>query len=182
MANFLQIGLFFCLCSYYDINAASHHWTVHLYSKKVQLYNNNVIIYHDVSNHTFLSIWDVTLFIDTQKNSIHGESSTMKATGIIYVNPVTVVARCYLHLLYPQHISIHSDLHLLTLVILPIGGMTSPLDGVANNTVKIVIRQWSYAFPIYLQGHIIIFVKYVSTAICYVPWVWHMDAPTPSHF
>ena len=81
-----------------------------------------------------------------------------------------------------QHISTHSDLHLLTLVILPIGGMTSPLDGVANNTVKIVIRQWSYAFPIYLQGHIIIFVKYVSTAICYVPWVWHMNAPTPSHF
>ena len=141
---------------------------MHLYSKKVQLYNNNAIIYHDVSNHTFLSIWDVTLFIDTQKNSIHGESSTMKATGIIYVNPVTVVARCYLHLLYPQHISIHSDLHLLTLVILPIGGMTSPLDGVANDIVKIIVRQWSDAFPIYLHDHITIFTKYIYTAIFYM--------------
>ena len=46
--------------------------------------------------------------------------------------------------------------------------MTSPLDGVANNIVKIIVRQWSDAFPIYLQDHITIFTKYISTAIFYM--------------
>ena len=133
----------------------------------------------------------------------------------IYVDPVTVVTRYYLHLLYPQHISIHSDLHLLSLIILPTrlhqvppyhlpplssyiqnwlptikllqpwnynalidmgmkgrgrggGDMTSPLDGVANDIVKIIVRQWSDAFPIYLHDHITIFTKYIYTAIFYM--------------
>ena len=48
------------------------------------------------------------------------------------------------------------------------GGMTFPLDGVANDIVKIIVRQWSDAFPIYLQDHITIFTKYISTAIFYM--------------
>ena len=43
-----------------------------------------------------------------------------------------------------------------------------PLDGVANDIVKIIVRQWSDAFPIYLQDHITIFTKYISTAIFYM--------------
>ena len=40
----------------------------------------------------------MTLYLDTQKNSIHGESITMKATGITFGCAVGAAAERFLHL------------------------------------------------------------------------------------
>ena len=46
----------------------------------------------------FLEATAVTLYLDTQKNCVRGESCTMEATGLPHGDPVIAAARLYLHL------------------------------------------------------------------------------------
>ena len=64
----------------------------------MQFHDGQVIMPHDAPDLVFLAVWAVMLFLDTQKNSVRGKSSTMKATGDAFVHPVVASAHHYLHL------------------------------------------------------------------------------------
>ena len=98
LADLIQIALFFCLrsCEYTKTN--SHRRTVQFRYKDMQFHDSRGIIPHDAPDAEFLAAWAVTLFLDTQKNSVRGESSTMEATGLTNGDPVVAAAHRYLHL------------------------------------------------------------------------------------
>ena len=65
-------------------------------------------IAHDAPSKTFLCARSVTLFLDTQNNSVRGKSTTLEATDLDHVDPVSAAAQRFLHLLshhsYPDTI------------------------------------------------------------------------------
>ena len=89
---------FFCLCSFEYTKTASHRRTVQFRLKDLQIHDKHSITPHDAPDHIFLSTKAITLSLDTQKNSVRGESSSMEATGVLHGDPVSAAARRYLHL------------------------------------------------------------------------------------
>ena len=77
LADLIQIALFFCLrlCEYTKTN--SHRWTVQLLFKYMHFNEKEGVIPHDTPTKVFLQARSVTLFLDTQKNSVRGESATI---------------------------------------------------------------------------------------------------------
>lgn len=98
MACLILIALFFCLRSCEYTKTSSHRRTVQFRYKDMQFHDAQGIIPHDAPDEVFLAAWAVTLFLDTQKNCVRGESSTMEATGIPFGCPVVASAHRYLHL------------------------------------------------------------------------------------
>ena len=64
----------------------------------MQFPNKEGVITQDVPTKVFLQAWSVTFFLDTQKNSVRGKSTTMEATDLEHGNPVSAEARRFLRL------------------------------------------------------------------------------------
>ena len=64
----------------------------------MQFHDANGVIPPDAAAYLLLDALAITLLLDTQNNFVHGESSTMEATGMIHVDPVLACTRSYLHL------------------------------------------------------------------------------------
>ena len=97
-ANLIQIALFFCLRSCEYTKTVSHQRTVQFRFKDLQFHDKHVIIPQDTPDYIFIFTKAVTLFLDTQKNFIQGESSTMETTGVLHGDPVLDVVCRYIHL------------------------------------------------------------------------------------
>ena len=64
----------------------------------MQFHNVDGVIRQEAPDHVFLATCAVTFFLDTQKNCVRGESTTMEATGLMHGCPVTAAARRFIHL------------------------------------------------------------------------------------
>ena len=98
MAYLLFIALFFCLrsCEYTKTN--SHRRTTQFRFQDIQFLDANGVIPPDADAKVFLAASAIILFLDTQKNCVCGEFSTMEATGLLHGEPVPACARLYLHI------------------------------------------------------------------------------------
>ena len=97
-ADLIQISLFFCLwlCEYTKINL--HRRRVQFRIKDLQFNYAYRFIPHDSSSNTFLCDGDITLFLDIQKNSVRGESTTMEAINLAHGDTISAVDLRFLHL------------------------------------------------------------------------------------
>ena len=94
----IQIGLYFCLrsCEYTKTN--SHRRTTQFRLRDMQFQDTQGTIPFDAPDSHFLQALVVTLFLDTQKNSVRGESISMENTCLPLGYPVMACARRFLHL------------------------------------------------------------------------------------
>ena len=97
-ADLIRISLFFCLHSCKFTKTQSHRRTIQFLFQDIQFYNEEVAIQQEVPDKHFLYTCAVTLFLNTQKNFVRGESTTMDATDLKHRNSVSVAARRFLHL------------------------------------------------------------------------------------
>ena len=97
-ADLIQLALFFCLRSCEYSKTSSHRRTTQFRLRDLQFHNKNGVIPRDAPDEAFLTATAITLFLDTQKNCVRGESSTHEATGFIHGDPVTAGARRFIHL------------------------------------------------------------------------------------
>ena len=97
-ADLIVLAIFFCLrsCEYTKTN--SHHCTTQFRFRDMQFHDDASVIPTQAPAEVFLAASAVTLYLDTQKNCVCGESCTMEATGLPHGDPVTAAARSYLHL------------------------------------------------------------------------------------
>ena len=93
MADLLVIVLFFCLrsCEYTKTN--SHRRTTQFRFQDMQFHDANGVILTDAAADVLLVALAITLLLDTQKNCVHGESSTMDTTGLLHGYSVPACAR-----------------------------------------------------------------------------------------
>ena len=98
-ADLIQIGLFFCLRSCEYTKTGSHRCTTQFCFWDMQFHNAAGIIPGDVLDQDFLDAWAITLFLDTQKNYIQVESTSMEATGLKHGDAVSAAARRFIYLL-----------------------------------------------------------------------------------
>ena len=96
------LALFFCLRSCEYTKTSSHKRTVQFRFRDLQFHDDQGVIPFDAPDARFLAALAVTLFLDTQKNSVRGESSTMEATGLPHGDPVVAAAQRFLHLRHHQ--------------------------------------------------------------------------------
>ena len=94
----VQIGLYFCLCSCEYKKTNSHRRTTQFRLHDIQFQDTRGTIPFDAPASRFLQALVVTLFLDTQKNSVRGESISMENTCLPSGCPVTACSRCFLHL------------------------------------------------------------------------------------
>ena len=97
-SDLIQIALFFCLRSCEYSKTSSHRRTTQFRYRDLQFHNAEGVIPGDAPDHVFLSATAVTLFLDTQKNCVRGESTSMEATGLKHGDSVKAAARRFLHL------------------------------------------------------------------------------------
>ena len=64
----------------------------------MQFHNKEGVIPYGPLNQVFILDQEVTLLLDTQKNSFRSESSTKEATNLEHIKPVSATARIFLHL------------------------------------------------------------------------------------
>ena len=97
-ADLIVLALFFCLrlCEYKKTN--SQHRTTQFRFRDMQFHDDDSVIPAKAPAKVFIAVSAVTLYLDTQKNCVRGESCTIEATGLPHGYPVTAAARCYLHL------------------------------------------------------------------------------------
>ena len=97
-ADLIQISLFFYLwpCKYTKTNL--HIQTFQLRLKDLQFHNAYGFIPHNAPSKTFLCAWVITLFLDTQNNSVWGESTAMEATNLTHGGPISAADQHILHL------------------------------------------------------------------------------------
>ena len=70
------------------------HWrTVQSCFKDMQFHEKEGVIPYKYPTKVFLQARTVTIFLDTQKNNIMYESTTMEATDLDHGNPVSAAAR-----------------------------------------------------------------------------------------
>ena len=98
LADLVQIGLYFCLrsCEYTKTN--SHRRTTQFRLRDIQFQDAYGAISFDALASRFLNALVVTFFLDTQKNSVRGESISMENTHLILGCPVVAFARRFLDL------------------------------------------------------------------------------------
>ena len=94
----VQIGLYFCLhsCEYTKTN--SHRRTTQFCLRDMKFQYTGGTIPFDSPESCFLQALVVTLFLNTQKNSVRGESISMENTCLPSGCPVMACARHFLHL------------------------------------------------------------------------------------
>ena len=94
----MQIGLYFCLrsCKYTKTN--SHRQTTQLRLRDIQFQDARKAIPFKSPASLFLTALVVDLFLNTQKNSFHGESIIMENNRMLLGRPVVACTRRYLHL------------------------------------------------------------------------------------
>ena len=97
-ADLIQIGLFFCLRSCEYTKTQSHRRTTQFRFRDMQFHNAAGVIPANASDKTFLEAWATTLFLDTQKNGVRGESTSMEATGLRHGDAVRASACRFIHL------------------------------------------------------------------------------------
>ena len=97
-ADLIQIALFFCLRSCEYTKTASHRRTTQFRFQDMQFHDKNGVIPGDAPDQAFLDAWAVTLFLDTQKNCVRGESTSMEASGLRHGDAVSAAARRFIHL------------------------------------------------------------------------------------
>ena len=73
--DLIQLALFFCLRSCEYSKTSSHRRTTQFRFRDLQFHNKNGVIPRDAPNHVFMAATAVTLFLDTQKNCVRGESN-----------------------------------------------------------------------------------------------------------
>ena len=98
LADLVQIGLYFCLrsCEYTKTN--SHRRTTQFCLRDMQFQDTRGSIPFDAPDSRFLLALVVTLFLETQKNSVSCKSISMENTCLPSGCPVTACARRFLHL------------------------------------------------------------------------------------
>ena len=64
----------------------------------MQFHELEGVIPNDAPAKVFLQYRAVTLLLDTQKNSVWGEYTTVEATNLEHRNPVSAAAQRFLHL------------------------------------------------------------------------------------
>ena len=98
LAYLVQIGLYFCLrsCEYTKTN--SHRRTTQFCLHDMQFQDTWGAIPFDTPNSCFLQALVVTLFLDTQNNSVRGESISMENTCLPSGCPVMACTRRFLQL------------------------------------------------------------------------------------
>ena len=64
----------------------------------MQFHEKEGVIPHDAPTKVIIQARAVTLFLDTQKNSVRGDSTTMEVTDLKQGNPVSAAAQRFLHL------------------------------------------------------------------------------------
>ena len=113
MADLLVIALFFCLrsCEYTKTN--SHRRTTQFRFQYMQFHDSNGVILPDADADVLLAALEITMLLDNQNNCVHGESSTMEATGLLHGDPVPACDRRYLHIRNNNAPHRHSNLCLL---------------------------------------------------------------------
>ena len=91
-ADLIIFALFFCLrsCEYTKTN--SHRRTTQFRFRDIQFHDDNGVIPTQAPAKVFLAATAVTLYLDTQKNCVRGESCTMEDTGMPHGDPVTASA------------------------------------------------------------------------------------------
>ena len=91
-ADLIVLALFFCLrsCEYTKNN--SHRRTTQFRFRDMQFHDDDGVIPAKAPAKVFLDASTVTLYIDTQKNCVRGESCTMEATGLPHGDPVPAAA------------------------------------------------------------------------------------------
>ena len=96
--DLIVIALFFCLrsCEYTKTN--SHRRTTQFRMRDMQFQDAEGVIPWNAPDAQFLAALAMTLFLDTQKNCVRGESCTHEATGLLHGDAVTAGARRFLHL------------------------------------------------------------------------------------
>ena len=73
-------------------------WTVQFRFKDIQFHYKEGAIPQDAPTKVFLQDRVFILFLDMQKNSVWGNSTTMEATNLKHRNPVSAAVRRFLHL------------------------------------------------------------------------------------
>ena len=98
VADLLVIALFFCLrsCEYTKTN--SHRRKTQFRFQDVQFHDANGVMPPDAAVNLFLEASAITLFLDTQENSVLRESYTMESTGLLHGYPVQSCSQRYIHL------------------------------------------------------------------------------------
>ena len=98
LADLVKIGLYFFLrsCKYTKTN--SHHHTTQFRLHGIQFQDGRCTIHFDAPDSRLLNALVVNLFLDTQKNSVGGESISMDNTCLQLGCPVVACARRFLHL------------------------------------------------------------------------------------
>ena len=97
-ADLIQLALFFCFRSCEYSKTSSHRRTTQFRLRDLQFHSHAGVIPRNASDQAFLTATAVTLFLDTQKNCVRGESTTMEATGFVHGDPVPAAARRFIHL------------------------------------------------------------------------------------
>ena len=97
-ADLVQRALFFCLCSCEYTKTQSHRHTTQFRMHDVQFHGPSGVTPNNTPDEDFLDAWAVTLFLDTQKNCVRGESISMEALGLLHTDEVTAATRRYIHL------------------------------------------------------------------------------------
>ena len=99
-SDLIIIALFFCLrsCEYTKTN--SHRRTTQFRFRDIQFHDDDGVIPTQAPAKVFMAATAVTLYLDTQKNCVRGESCTMEATGLPHGDPVTAAARIIIALFF----------------------------------------------------------------------------------
>ena len=96
--NLIQISLFFSLHSCEYTKTQSHRRTSQFRFCDMQFHNKNGVVPQDALDKLFLRAHSVTIFLDTKKNCVRGQSTTMGETDLEHRNPISAAVRHLLHL------------------------------------------------------------------------------------
>ena len=98
LGDLIQLAIYFCLrsCEYSKTN--SHKRTTQFRFRDIQFHDARGVIPFDAPAARIRRATAVTLYLDTQKNSVRGEAITMEASGIPFGCAVGAAAERFLHL------------------------------------------------------------------------------------
>ena len=76
----------------------SHRRTVQFRLKDLQFHNADRVIPNNTPSKTLFRAQGVSLFLDTQKDSVWGKSTTMEATNLAHGGTISAAPCYFLHL------------------------------------------------------------------------------------
>ena len=87
--DIIQTALFLCLRSCEYTKTQSHRRIVQFRLQDMQFNDAGGVVSQDVPDKHFFCARDFTLSLNTHKNFVQGESTTMEATNLEHGNPVS---------------------------------------------------------------------------------------------